>query len=75
MGKSVFVKLLLGFLLVAAPMYGICLGVTWYGSKNVLESASQSIQQELYFFTNYYEEDAWPGPAWAARRHPSRRRT
>ncbi|WP_158299550.1 sensor histidine kinase [Paenibacillus antri] len=57
MKHQVFVKLLVGFLLVAVPMEAIALATSWYGAKVVLEETNQSMEEKLYFFASFLEEE------------------
>jgi two-component system sensor histidine kinase YesM len=54
---QVFFKLLIGFLLIAVPMEAIGLMVSWYGSKAVLKEANESMEEKMYFFSSFLEEE------------------
>ncbi|MBB3111754.1 two-component system sensor histidine kinase YesM [Paenibacillus phyllosphaerae] len=53
----VFVKLLAGFLIIGIPVETIGLAVTWYGAKIVLEKTNQSMEEKMFFFASFLEEE------------------
>lgn len=54
---KVFFKLLIGFLIVGIPMESIGLWASWYGAKIVLEKTNQSMEEKMYLFSHFLEQE------------------
>ncbi len=55
--KSVYNKIIFGFLSVALPLYVIGILIIWNVSGSILEEARKSMEDKLLFFTGYIEDE------------------